>query len=730
MSTFNVELPDGRIIEGVPKGTTKAQIMAKVGNIQPSAEDGMTPRKEQGFLSNVASGLETGAKSRALGLLQLGMEATGNTDNPYYKDTQDLAAQYQNEAKGTGVGGVIGEIAGDPLTYATLPFGAGATSIAGLAAVGALGGGAAGLTQPYAENQSRLTGTAIGAGAGAVLAPVGAKALQYGGRLAEKTVVNPVRDAATAIQQKITSPDKFAIEVRGGMSYDDLAQAVSSLGQDAVAAFKSASKAGMTPDQAYVFAKAKSQGVNLTRGQITQDPAIQRIEDAAAMNTIGQDAYTIADNTAKSNNAAMRNYAGNLASDIAGGSNPVIDETTVANSVSGAFRNKADELKYPASEAYKAGLQSKSTVSSTELSDFPAQLKSALSGENIEYGASPMFRRDLKVMENIAKTKDIKWSGIEKFKQQMNSKARYDVNLNNVPDYAQRQEILAYRKASRMVDDKMDDLITNNLLQNPDAAAAELSKAPALYRNYKQTIFGKDGKAALSNIVTKDLTDKQVADLFGNTALGRGDTQKVVGHLKTALGEDSPAFGQVRAMFLNRLMNGALTKADKVGEKEFGTAVRSNLLQLKTKNKALYDELYTPAQQAEIEDFAHVAYTMSNKVRSKTNPSGSGVYAVSSFTNLLQRMGGVAAIAGEAAKVIAGDAGKSAIEKQATQSIINPLKRIGADTRIISEGLRAAGATIIPKEAAELGRGKPTRITINPAMQGKEGIPDVALPPK
>lgn len=38
MDTFNVELPDGRVLEGIPVGTTRAQIEAKIGKVSETAE--------------------------------------------------------------------------------------------------------------------------------------------------------------------------------------------------------------------------------------------------------------------------------------------------------------------------------------------------------------------------------------------------------------------------------------------------------------------------------------------------------------------------------------------------------------------------------------------------------------------------------------------------------------------------------------------------------------------
>lgn len=54
MDTFNVELPDGRVLEGVPVGTTRAQIEAKLGKIQeaPAPAKPISPAAEFGKVAD------------------------------------------------------------------------------------------------------------------------------------------------------------------------------------------------------------------------------------------------------------------------------------------------------------------------------------------------------------------------------------------------------------------------------------------------------------------------------------------------------------------------------------------------------------------------------------------------------------------------------------------------------------------------------------------------------
>lgn len=680
------------------------ELLALYGENKAAPPKKQTPAataEEASFLDNLGSGVLSGAKRRALGLLQLALEGAGQTDSDIYKDTEMLADQYLRETKGTGVGGTIGEIAGDPLTAATLPIGGSGGGLLQLAKMGFGLGAAEGFTRPTSEGESRALNTGVSALTGTVAAPVigyvGGKAgeiLDYG--------ANKATDAVKFISRKMGSmptDDIIGLEVAAGSSYDDLARAVEGMSDDAVALFKQGVNAGLSPRQSYLAAKAKDKGISLTKGMLTQDPAAQRLEDYAAQGVLNQNASKVATATGESNKAAARGWADQLLADVSGSADALTDETSVADSVARAVKSRAADLKGPASAAYKVGAQSKARVATENLSDFPTTIKSELRTDGVDFNASPTFKRDLKMMERLTRKsgddfsiKSIKWPALDKLKQNISSKARFDVNLNQVSDYAQRQEILAYRKTASALNGKLDDIITNNLLENPDEAAAALRKAPALWKEYRQTIYGNDGKSALGKIVDYDMTDRQVADLFGSSLAGRGDTQKVVAQLKNALGDNSAEFGQVRGMFMNRLFKGALTEGDDIGGKTFGTALNTQWRQFKTKNKALMDELFTPDMQREIQDFVSTSYLMSARNASKTNPSGSGITMMDGVINLFQRMGASGTMLGDLAQA----GGKAALlrgnSKQAIQSIAEPLKNMGSKSRIISDALKATGA--------------------------------------
>lgn len=738
MPIARFELPDGRIGRfEVPDGTSPEQaqdlISSQLDDLMPSA----APDKGDS-IERFLQGGGRAVTQRGIGLIQRGIEGIGAAaemagyDAPFpetYAQTKKSIEKLRNEGEGTGFAGGLGEVIADPINLALAPMGVG-SGLLGLAKAGAIGGGITGFTGGTGNGESALQNTAAYSATGAFGAPILSKAGQVAGTLVSPVVNREISGAKRLIPQGIQDDMLIGIETSGRASYDDFAKAISDLGDDAIKSFRAGVKQGLSPRQAYVATKARSQGVNLTRGQLTQDPNIQRLEDLAQQGVLSDKAKLVATQNSESNEAATRAWADKLRTQLAG-DNPV-DDTSVASTLAEAVKKRSDELRAPASAAYKAGAQSKAKVATQDLADFIPSLKQSLRADGIEFGASPQFRRDLKFMDSVSQAKDIKsvkWAALDKLKQRVNSRAQFGTNLNLVSKYETKQEILAYRKTAAHLNDRLDRVITRGLLQNPDDAARQLAQAPKLWREYKKQFNGDN---ALSKIVDNNMTDREVADFFGTGVLGKAPTQRMVQQLKSTLGEQSPEMGQVRGMFLNRLFKGALTDSDTIGQQKFGVALNTQWRKFKTQNKSLLDELYTPQIQKEIDDYVAAVYLQSARNASKTNPSGSGIMVMDGAARLFDRLGG-SGLASEAVRMVGKGAVLNQNSNQAINAITNPFKDLG-NTRMITDalqnigrvgGIQAGGA--LPKPPIIEGQ-SPTRMTINPAMQGREGVPDVNLP--
>lgn len=846
---------------------------------------------EHSFLRNLTEGGGNIIARRGIGLIQGGMELTG-LDEAYpetYAASQKAAKALKEQ--NTGVGGFVGEMVADPVNVALAPAVGGAKTMIQLAGAGAAGGGISGATDAYDETESRTAGTAIGTVAGAVLAPVVATVAKGAGRTVEKTVLNPAKDLVNWARRKLAEygDDVIAVEAQGGLTPEAIGKAVKDMGDDAKALFRQSIKGGLSKQDAYILAKAEQNGVRLTAGDIKQDPALQRLQDRAGMNMLGDDAYKIARDAENANKAAMRSYGSKLLSDVTGDSNPLTDETSIAATVKSGLENRYQELKQPVQEAYKAGLQTKAKVATDDLVDVPDSIVKRLREDGIDWKAAPNFKKDMQrygrvfkkivskeipfgaedeiagassrikeiaradaygldesavdemaALDFIRKNADfsegnflsflrskgglvddggelasrginartmpgllrkerggggltlddaaelaqergyiqnrdinelldlvdsqlagksvtkideagdlavkqgleqaqrilddsgidanealamyrknapklnaqaekeiqqltqslsgnkpafssIPYAKLERLKQNLNSKALWDKPLATIDDYAKRQEILAYRTAAKEMTSKLDDLIVTNALKNPDAAAAELAKAPALNKAFRAAF---EKKSPITAIAEKDLTDREVVNVLGSGLIGNAKAQQVVQQMKVALGEESPEIGHLRGLFLGRIFKGALDKGD---DATYGTAIKSNIATFKSKNRALYDELFNPSMQQEIDDFAEIAFRQANKVRSKTNPAGSGIETGDLFIKMMDKIGG-AGFAGSIMNKVSKEAMLAGDASKAIAAITNPLTKFGADTRLLSTAL----STLAPIPASTL----------------------------
>lgn len=153
----------------------------------PAPSSAPTPPKEPiGFLESIPLGF----KKSALGTIQTGLDIaepvaeflgakdTTKTIKDLKKSGFDVEQQYREKGEGSGLGGFLGEAIGGAISpagvaaLATAP----ASGTLGLAWQGAKLGALTGATAPLEEGQSRTASGAIGAGAGAVLTPLTAKA--------------------------------------------------------------------------------------------------------------------------------------------------------------------------------------------------------------------------------------------------------------------------------------------------------------------------------------------------------------------------------------------------------------------------------------------------------------------------------------------------------------------------------------------------------------------------
>ena len=182
---MDVQLPDGRILTGVPEGTTRAQIEAKIGRVEQTSQHGVNEPRFSGAQGDVFSAMqgatfnlgdEIAAGATALGS-KVGLLDKGITYDMALDTIRQMQGNFQQEHGGralvsTIAGAIPTAIATAPAALAAMParLAQGATIGARLgqgAVMGAEYGAAAGFGQGEGGAANRLSSAGTGATVGA-----------------------------------------------------------------------------------------------------------------------------------------------------------------------------------------------------------------------------------------------------------------------------------------------------------------------------------------------------------------------------------------------------------------------------------------------------------------------------------------------------------------------------------------------------------------------------------
>lgn len=177
---MDVALPDGRILRGVPDGTTKEQLSAKLSS------NGIKLGASEGPQLNA---IQRGAAERVLGTEELvnnlgvgkhvGLPSNELIDSALKDSDKQQEAAKASQGNFGATLSRVGRFAGDPLTLIGGGEAKGAKGAYDLAKAGAKIGAGVGVTDPAKDLKHNLEHAAEGAGVGAVT-PLAAKSVAKG----------------------------------------------------------------------------------------------------------------------------------------------------------------------------------------------------------------------------------------------------------------------------------------------------------------------------------------------------------------------------------------------------------------------------------------------------------------------------------------------------------------------------------------------------------------------
>lgn len=261
---MDVRMPDGTVIQNVPEGTTKDQLVSKLkSNGVAVPAEWLAPQKSdpyaetaagQSTAQNLLAGIGGGMMSLYLG----GKQMLGMASPEEIADHKRAMAGLS-----TTKAGATGDFLGQAALTLPASFIPGANTLAGAAILG----GVTGALQPVSPDQSRAQNTVLGAAGGAAGKWVGDKVLRVlqgsGAGAGSNAAATASASPGTASAGASVTGGATARGTGGGFNYGAVGSDVS---------------AGLTEAQRALMERGQAMGMQLTPGQASGSRALQQLE--------------------------------------------------------------------------------------------------------------------------------------------------------------------------------------------------------------------------------------------------------------------------------------------------------------------------------------------------------------------------------------------------------------------------------------------------------------------
>lgn len=276
---MNIELPDGTILEGIPEGTTKPQLIAKLKasgyDVKPLMDE--LTKETSDKIKNSAiegmSGIEKFNAGMGKAVYDLGRGAgqlTGYLDQKDIDEARKLDAPLMKTSEGSW-----GNVTGNVLSSVPAAFVPGANTAVGASLIGA----GMGALQPTSEGESRINNAAIGGAAG----------------LAGYGLGKGLNKAVSAASNKVSSIERKVAERAATDAAAETASARSAAGTAAQDAYRQlehlrdlGALRSLTPDEAMIAAQLEKE---------LAGKAAEKLMPAAARKAATAEAYKQATET-------------------------------------------------------------------------------------------------------------------------------------------------------------------------------------------------------------------------------------------------------------------------------------------------------------------------------------------------------------------------------------------------------------------------------------------------
>ena len=391
----------------------------------------------------------------------------------------------------------------------------------------------------------------------------------------------------------------------------------------------------LNPEDALRFVQGESLPVpvNQTLGQVTDDPAVQMVENLARKGSFDSRAQTIATNQ---QNRALSQVDENIPAiqeRIGGGQITGLGESgaTAQNALVQSQRNTGRAV----SQAFKVAENSPALVTREAVDGLAGRVAQA-PGSRVRF--SPKAEAQIDELRSLSQRETEPGVLVDR----LFDWRRTTTTLAN--EAADQTEASALRLMVKEFDNNIETVVKNNLLAGEDDAARMWLRAIGIRRGQGRRFEADDLIADLleteragGGVRLKVAPEAASNLIFGASNTGiltRPQLARELIRLRDRLGVDSDAWNAIREEAFLRLVD----QASRAGGRFSGLTFEKTLSNALRKNAPVMAVLFTKQDKSLLRQFAQVSKRVTSPKPGGDNPSGSGVALLNRFvTGALNR---------------------------------------------------------------------------------------------
>lgn len=373
----------------------------------------------------------------------------------------------------------------------------------------------------------------------------------------------------------------------------------------------------------------------LSAGELAQHGQQQAFEEAARLGTLGTTPMALAKEFHGLKQKGFEEAVKKGAEEIAGGLPSAKGENI--GKLTESLIKRAGSEKAAIQNAYENAGAGNIQFNFKDVKKLPEEFETALQTEGLGSLSHPQtyaLAKDLKGFLKSAAPKDAKTINF-------NALENWRKSLNRVYENAPGNERYGMNILRRKMDDFIDNSVQNAMIEGDFKSLEKLKNARQLHSEWKKR-YGVEtdyeaGKSVISDVVedalkgNRNLTNEQITNkLLGTSAVGFHDkAADSVKEIKKLFGSDSSEFMLLKSEILNKLLKplemaetGAIHKGDPAIQ-TFST----NLNKFIKENPTLSKEVFEKKDIDFLKDLGALGTAAFTKIKSKSNPSNSGLMA-------------------------------------------------------------------------------------------------------